>query len=183
MSDNVELDGLKALRTGSLMQILAPILIAVGIFSLGFGSLFGFGGVVAGASTLLALEIVGLLLELGAVYMFMKGFSTLREVSPEVGIGRTGSILVLVASILLIISVIALFAGAFGLALLSPLAMLLYFIGVILLAIGFYRVGSKYDEGLVKIGGILLIFGPLAFIGAILNFVGLGSIIRKKFGQ
>ena len=184
MSSNVELDGLKTLRTGSLLLIIAPILTMVGL-SAALGGLFSgsLAFAAAGASAELGAAIVGALLELAAVYMFMKGFGTLREVAPEVGIGRTGSMLVLVAVILLIIGLAGLLAGAFPLVFLVGLGALLDFIGIIMVAIGFYRVGSRYGEGLVKVGGILLIFGGLAFIGAILNYIGLGGIIRKKFGQ
>ena len=188
------MEGLKKLRTGNLLLILAPILITVGTVSglAGFGFLFG-GNTLAGAgfSALGFLALVGELMLLGAVYMFMKGFGILRDVDPELGIGRTGSMLVLVAAILMILGFIIVLAatmavglaGAFAGVILFPLAMLLYFIGIIMTAIGFYRVGSKYGEGLVKVGGILLIFYTLAFIGAILNYIGLGSIIRKKSGQ
>ena len=194
MSSNVELDGLKALRTGNLLLILAPILITIGEIGGVLGLLSGFsgyglasiGGGVAGA----VLAIVGYLLALGAIYMFMKGFGQLREVDPEFKIGRTGASVVLaavvisfLAEILVLVGFLTASAVLFAGPILAVIGIFLFIIGIILTAIGFYRVGSKYDEGLVKVGGILLIFGPLAFIGAILNYVGLGSVIRKKFGQ
>ena len=137
----------------------------------------------AGASAEVGAAIVGALLELAAVYMFMKGFGTLKEVAPEVGIGRTGSMLVLVAVILVIIGLAGLLVGALPLVILAVFGALLDFIGIIMVAIGFYRVGSRYNDGLVKVGGILLILGGLAFIGAILIYLGLRGIITRNFGQ
>ena len=202
MSGNVELDGLKSLRTGNLLLILAPILITIGEISGGlglFGLLSGFSGYgspmaasfgTGGAVFGIILAIVGYLLGLGAVYMFMKGFGQLSQVDPEFKIGRTGVSVFLAALVVSFLAEIVMLVGIltgsvllFAGPILAVIGVFFFIIGIILTAIGFYRVGSKYNEGLVKVGGILLILGPLAFIGAILNYVGLGSIIRKKLGQ
>jgi hypothetical protein len=52
-------------------------------------------------------------------------------------------------------------------------------IGVILLGIGLYKVGSIYQDTLTKVGGIISIFPFLGFIGVILVYVGTGHILQK----
>ncbi|BCU67856.1 hypothetical protein HS7_12930 [Sulfolobales archaeon HS-7] len=56
------------------------------------------------------------------------------------------------------------------------------FVGGILIGIGFYRVGSRYDDGLTKVGGILYIIPFLNIIGVILLILGLGTIRNKLQG-
>ncbi|BCU69885.1 DUF973 family protein [Stygiolobus caldivivus] len=186
---STEIDGLKKLRTGSLIIILAPILILVGVF-VGLGSALAGAasgsvsgsatGALAGVTIVGVVAIVGIVLEIFAIYLIRKGFGILKAFDPQFGIGGTGALIALVASILLILAFIGIIALILPMLFLAPIAGILYFIGVIMMGIGFHRVGGKYDDNLVSIGGILLIFIP--FIGAILNVIGLGRIINKLGG-
>ncbi|EZQ04945.1 hypothetical protein CM19_07905 [Candidatus Acidianus copahuensis] len=54
-------------------------------------------------------------------------------------------------------------------------------IGTILLAIAFFRLGSKYDSVNLKLGSIVLIFLP--FLGFILIFFGLNKVNLLTFSQ
>lgn len=89
------------------------------------------------------------------------------------GIGKTGTTLILVGAILLIIPF------------LDIIGIILIFVGQILLGIGIYRIGEIYNNSLTKIGGILVAI-PLiditAFIGMIMTYVGVGQI-QREFGM
>ena len=55
-------------------------------------------------------------------------------------------------------------------------------IGYIGLLIGIWRLGSRYNESLFKVGAILLIFPVLNFIGAILILVGARAALSRLGG-
>ncbi len=50
----------------------------------------------------------------------------------------------------------------------------IWFVGIILVLIGFYRIGNTYNNNLVEIGAIMYLF--MGFIGAILLFIGLSEV-------
>ena len=50
-------------------------------------------------------------------------------------------------------------------------------VGMILIIIGFYRIGKKYDSGSVMLGAILLIF--LGFIGGLVLYSALSEVTEK----
>jgi hypothetical protein len=202
----IEIEALKKLKSANLILIITPILIAIGIIAGVFGivsltaggSAFGSSlpassVVVASVSTVLligVLPLVGIILGLIAILKLRGGFKDLKSVFPEAGIGASGGLLLLIGFIVFILYplgfVLAILANSPGLLILSSVGLVLggiiYFVGEILTAIGFYRVGNRYNESLVSIGGILTIFLP--FIGYILNFIGLGKIInRLSMGQ
>jgi hypothetical protein len=62
-----------------------------------------------------------------------------------------------------------------GLALLLVLFAIVWFVGFIGLMIGVWRLGTRYDQGLFKVGAILLIIPFLSFVGAILILVAARS--------
>jgi len=201
----VEIEALKRLKSASLILIITPILIAIGIF-IGVGVLFGSAslaveGLASGNSSLASsgaitaittlvlmgiLPLVGVILGLIAIFKLRDGFRDLKSVFPEAGIGASGGLLLLIGYIVFILFPIGILAINPIFLILSfvglVLGMPIYFVGIILTAIGFYRVGNRYNESLVSVGGILTIFLP--FIGYILNFIGLGKIINKlSMGQ
>jgi hypothetical protein len=201
----IEIEALKRLKSASLVLIITPILIAIGIF-IGVGVLFGSAslaleGLASGNSSLASsgaitaittlvlmgiLPLVGVILGLIAIFKLRDGFRDLKSVFPEAGIGASGGLLLLIGYIVFILFPIGILAINPIFLILSfvglVLGMPIYFVGIILTAIGFYRVGNRYNESLVSIGGILTIFLP--FIGYLLNFIGLGKIInRLSMGQ
>lgn len=56
---------------------------------------------------------------------------------------------------------------------------LLTAIALILVGIGIYSLGSRYNEGLLKVGGILIATLVISLIGVILSIIGAGSVKNK----
>jgi hypothetical protein len=202
----IEIEALKKLKSANLILIITPILILIGIIAGVFGivsltaggSAFGSplpasSVVVASVTTLVligVLPLVGIILGLIAILKLRGGFNDLKSVFPEAGIGASGGLLLLIGYIVFILFplglILAILTFSPGLLILQSVGLglggIIYFVGQILTAIGFYRVGNRYNESLVSIGGILTIFLP--FIGYLLNFIGLGKIInRLSMGQ
>mgnify|MGYP001770670386 CR=1 FL=1 len=173
MSAQTPLEAVQTIRSGVLFQIVATLLLIIGVgsslgFAFGFGSAAGLG---FAAAVALAAAVVGIL----GVLRVRRGFIALRDSGLNVGIGATGATLILVGYVLIVLGAV-LSLALVGAAVLA-LGEVIEFIGVILLAIGFYNLGSAYNEGLVKWGGILSII--LGFIGYILVYIGLGSVMRN----
>jgi hypothetical protein len=197
----IEIEALKRLKSANLILIITPILIAIGIIAGVFGivslTVTGPYGsqsfVVASVTTVVligVLPLVGIILGLIAILKLRGGFKDLKSVFPEAGIGASGGLLLLIGYIVFILFplglILAILTNNPGLLILQSVGLglggIIYFVGEILTAIGFYRVGNRYNESLVSIGGILTIFLP--FIGYIMNFIGLGKIInRLSMGQ
>jgi Protein of unknown function (DUF973). len=199
-----EIEALKKLKSASLILIITPILIAIGT-NIGVGVLFSSASLAMGGPSSLplassgvvtalvligVLPLVGIILGLIAILKLRGGFRDLKSVFPEAGIGASGGLLLLIGYIVFILFplglILAILTNNPGLMILSLVGLglggIIYFVGEILTAIGFYRVGNRYNESLVSIGGILTIFLP--FIGYIMNFIGLGKIInRLSMGQ
>ena len=173
MSSQTPLEAIQTIRSGLLIEILATLLLAVGWASsiglvLGFGPLAGLG--VAAAVWIIA-GVLGIL----GILRVRRGFTELRNSGLNVGVGATGAKLILVGYALIVIGAVMSVVGVgTGVILLGEIV---EFIGIVLLALGFYNLGSIYNEGLVKWGGILSIV--LGFIGYILVYVGLGNVMRN----
>ncbi|QXJ34976.1 DUF973 family protein [Saccharolobus shibatae] len=186
---NTELEGIGKLRGGSLFMILSVLLAAIGILviiSAGvLGGMFSaasgnVGGAIAAGIGLLAgiaiVILIGAIIGLVGILRIRSGFSILKSLGRDVGIGETGTTLYLVGLIIIIIGALLTFV-LIGVPILI-LGEIIALIGGILIGIGFYRVGELYNEGLVKIGGILIIIpiDILNFVGFILAYVGLGRV-------
>ncbi|MFP3226855.1 MAG: DUF973 family protein, partial [Sulfolobaceae archaeon] len=52
-------------------------------------------------------------------------------------------------------------------------------IALILVGIGVYSLGSRYNDGLLKVGGILIATVIISLIGVILTIIGAGSVKNK----
>jgi|BEDMetMinimDraft_2_1075160.scaffolds.fasta_scaffold00230_7 hypothetical protein len=133
------------------------------------------------------------------------GFKSLAKVKPIVKIGYTGTTLFLVSIILYIIAFILM--ALYGLSYLSAsgningnstgfspfrnvglvlvglgligLGGLIGFIAFILIIVGFYRIGSIYNVGLLKVGAILLIIPIANIISPFLLYFGLGDAMNR----
>jgi len=131
------------------------------------------------------------LLLVGAVVGFV-GFYFLRRGALELGREEryrpvatgaqilTYAFLALIAAALLV--VVGLFVQSLALAVAFLLAVvgagLAALVGLVFLVIGLYRLGSDYNNSLVKVGAVLLI--PLGFIGALLLYIGLGEVAGAR---
>ena len=71
---------------------------------------------------------------------------------------------------------VGLFFGGVALLLIGALVALVGFIGIL---IGIWRLGTRYDEVLFKVGAILLIIPFVNLVGAILILIGAHSSRRK----
>ncbi|ACP37377.1 Protein of unknown function DUF973 [Sulfolobus islandicus M.14.25] len=186
---NTELEGIGKLRSGSLFMILAVLLAAIGILvviSAGmFGGMFSaasgnVSGVIAsGIGLLVGIAIViliGAIIGLIGILRIRSGFGILKSLGRDVGIGEIGTTLYLVGLIIIIIgALLTIVLIGFPILILGEIIAL---IGGILIGIGFYKVGEIYNEGLVKIGGILIVIpiDLINFVGFILAYVGLGKV-------
>ncbi|ACP44796.1 Protein of unknown function DUF973 [Sulfolobus islandicus Y.G.57.14] len=186
---NTELEGIGKLRSGSLFMILAVLLAAIGIlviisagmlggmFSAASGNVIGV--IASGIGLLVGIAIViliGAIIGLIGILRIRSGFGILKSLGRDVGIGEIGTTLYLVGLIIIIIgALLTIVLIGFPILILGEIIAL---IGGILIGIGFYKVGEIYNEGLVKIGGILIVIpiDLINFVGFILAYVGLGKV-------
>lgn len=70
---------------------------------------------------------------------------------------------------------LGLILGGAGLAVLGAILLL---IGGILVLVGIWRMGTRYDNSMLKIGAILLIFPFLDIVGVILIYIGAGQSLQ-----
>jgi hypothetical protein len=196
-------DGLRKLRTGALLQLIAVIISVFAliymfiVMGLGFMTLnptmMASAFIGALASLILIGTLIGILLLVGFIYWFMSA-GRLKEYDQRLGIGRTGVLLVVIGIILLI------FGGAiaatslltlskhmisegipyYGLAALGGfiailgIGGILIFIGWILFSIMLMRLGDLEDvSGSIHTAGILYLIGVILSIIPYANFIGL----------
>lgn len=186
MAQNAELEGIKKMRSGLLFLIIVPLLMFIALIFI-MGTLFAAMASIGSPSSALGLGVSSILVSvilfilsavLGVVGILRirTSFGILKSLGKDVGIGGTGATLMLIALILYLIGGILILVLV-GVAIIV-IAYLLALIGIILLGVGFYKVGSTYNESTTKIGGILsaIPIGILTFIGYILVYVGLDKI-------
>ncbi|QKR00795.1 DUF973 family protein [Metallosphaera tengchongensis] len=101
------------------------------------------------AIIIIVLAVIFAILALIRMY---RGFSLLQPYVNNMNLGKIGVILAVIP--------------------------ILNFVGTILIGVSLYLIGDKYNNGTLKIGGILtaIPFGLITFIGLIISYVGLGSI-------
>lgn len=136
--------------------------------------------------TLIASSVLTLI----GLYMLYSGFGILKELNSEYSVGKTGVTLEIISPILVVLGAIGLLAillpivdlgnssstvsvlqpqiGAIiGIAFLVIIAAIILLVGIIMVLIGIYRVGEQFNNTLVKVGAILLLF--LGFTDVINN--------------
>lgn len=140
------------------------------------------------------------ILFISSILLYM-GFGRLTAVNSRLRTGRTGSLLYIVGLLLVLISIFGLLAsllpllsqissgnpaavstlyGLIGLLVLVFIGAILALIGVIMIAIGLYRIGDIFNDTSSKVGGILYFL--INIVGAILMVIGISSIINKIRG-
>jgi hypothetical protein len=184
MEQNSLIEGVSKLRSGSLLEIVTAILIIIAVISI--FSVIAIG--IAGVFVMLVIFLIAILTDILGILRIRKGFSILNTAGLGTGIGSIGALLILLGPLLEFIGVILLIPAALSGNLAGALASfgglniggeVIGFIGLILLIIGFYRVGSYFNNGTVKIGSILLIIPILTIIGFIMLYSGLGSVLNS----
>lgn len=154
-------------------------------------------GQIGGIVIYLVADIIGLVLGIIGIFITRSGFTVLKRVDKSYGIGATGALLMLIGLALVVVTLIlllviyasiaALSTSSSGAAAILPIGILaslaaglavigaiLAFVGLILTMVGFWRIGSKYNNGLIKAGAILYFL--ITIIGAILLYIGLGEV-------
>ena len=201
MKTQTPLEAIRTIKSGVLFQVIAMLLLAVHFLYL-LDITFTLRQTVISVSQLALITrvmafifvvfILAVIVAIVGVLLMRKGFGALAASGLNVGIGRTGATAVLIGFILMLIGAFLPTVAVGTLPHVTPREVLpflqashniqdlggvIVLVGIILLAIGFYKLGSIYNNGLVKWGGILSIF--LGFIGYILVYIGLGSVIRN----
>ncbi|AAY81376.1 DUF973 family protein [Sulfolobus acidocaldarius] len=196
MSQKGEAEGIARIRSAALFYIVAILITLVAVFAVFIPLIVSIssissnlsnpnassasaaaGGILSAViGVIVVAVIVSIVILVFIILSFLRfrdGFSILQAIGRDVGIGKTGTTLILVGAILLIIPF------------LDIIGIILIFVGQILLGIGIYRIGEIYNNSLTKIGGILVAI-PLiditAFIGMIMTYVGVGQI-QREFGM
>lgn len=142
--------------------------------------------------------VVTLAITFVSVLFLYVGFGELSQVSGSLRTGRTGSMLTLVGLVFVAIAAYYIFSivipqisqntannvitasqasGILGSLALIGIGGLILLIGVIMLAIGIFRIGDVFDDSLNKAGGILYVL--INVVGAILIIIGTSSILGR----
>jgi hypothetical protein len=193
-------------RTSALIAIVGLLVSAVFLFLdfVGSGSLGTANGTDVSLDTTLAAAAVGGILTILSMIFGRRCFVLLRPIDSRFSTPASLSLVALVGLAIALIGEIVLLAlviqspgcagttgfasdcevGAFTTGTLVALGFaglggLLLLIGGIGMLIGIYRLGTRFDVGLFKVGAILLIFPILSLIGVILIFVGTSNARTK----
>lgn len=154
-------------------------------------------------SALIPILALGFILQVTSLIFLRSGFKYLVQAGKDVKTGLTGSTLFLVSVPLLFVGVVVILVylirvlplisqnstptlsyltPIFGGVVLVVLGGLVALVGLIMVLIGLYKVGSQYGEGLIKVGAILTIIPYLDLVAPFLIFFGLGNAIKKAEG-
>jgi hypothetical protein len=218
---NVEISALKTLRSGFLFLLVAVI---VGIVAVLAGLIFiiaafgfmaaaphgpsAFAGVIGAVATLLILLLVAVGIALYAIFGKIRpGMRQLSEIDDGFRISYTGTTLILVGLVIMVLGlivVVAVFAAAGsspetmrgavigGLTLFGVLVIgaIIALIGNILtFVVGAFKLQSRYQNSLYMAAGILFVIdialllvgssGILTLVGYVLMYIALGDTINK----
>lgn len=168
-SNNILLNSLIKVRNGFLFEIIAFFILLIYIV-IAILSAFTITSPSATLGVIIGLIIIALILVILALVYQYGGFKGLQSFVKNAGLGSTGIIMIVIGIPLSIVIV-----GYF-----------IAFIGTILIGIATFSIGDKYNNGLVKVGGVLIAVPLLNFIGYILAYVGVGDIIyavRQSLAQ
>ncbi len=180
-NQNPDLYGVGRIRSGIKLYLISQILslvFSIIFFLVIFGSILaglsrapvaGLAGIEADIIAALVLTIVVAVLEFLSLLRVRDGFSTLDSIGRDVGSGKTGTTLIFVSIILLVLGALLtlVIIGLF----LVYIAEILFAVGTILLGFGFRQLGKIYNDSGTGTGGTLF------FVGAILMFIPFVDII------
>jgi hypothetical protein len=218
---NVEISALRTLRSGFLFLLVAVIMgivaVLAGLISIiaAFGFMAAaphgpsaFAGVIGAVATLLILLLVAVGIALYAIFGKIRpGMRQLSEIDDGFRISYTGTTLILVGLVIMVLGlivVVAVFAAAGsspetmrgavigGLTLFGVLVIgaIIALIGNILtFVVGAFKLQSRYQNSLYMAAGILFVIdialllvgfsGILTLVGYVLMYIALGDTINK----
>jgi hypothetical protein len=221
-TQNVEIWALRTLRSGFLYLLVAVIVgivaVLAGLLSIiaAFGFMVtaphvpsAFAGVIGAVATLLVLSLVAVGIALYAIFGKIRpGMRQLSEIDDGFRICYTGTTLMLVGLVILVLGLIVVVA-VFAAAGFSPettwgtaLGGLILALGVLLIGgiigligniltfvVGAFKLHSRYQNSLYMVAGILFVIdillmflgfgGILTAVGYILMYIALGDTINK----
>ena len=161
---------LETIRKSLLYLIIGIVVLYLGIalFPSGVG-FFKLGIAKIGlAITSAIIIVIGGAISLIGILTYRRGFEDLSVVNPvKYRIGSTGSLLLLIGIILIIIVVTA------------PIGLLLAWLGILLTGIVLIRIGEEISSTFLIVSSVLFIIPFLNWLGAILLYFALGETIAK----
>ena len=185
-----DLDGIKNVKTASLLGIIGIILGLVGaravesaILSRGLS-----GSPLTAISALFFVALIGIIIGFISILLYRAAFRHLREVDGRFGTPYTFTTVFLVGLAILILALLLLLGGVAALSLslvlfaavLAIIAAILLVLGDIIgIILGLWRVGERYDNTLIKVGAIFYIIPYLDVLAPILVFIGANSVEKK----
>lgn len=187
-------EGIKHIKNASLLGIIGIVLAIAGLGAIETAVLSTAisGNPTAAIPPLLFVAIVGVLIGFISILLYRAGFRSLREIAPDqFSTPYTFTTVLLVGIALLALGLLIVIAGTVGLSLSSLLIGAVFIIiGVILLflgdiigiILGLWRVGTRYDNTLIKVGAIFFIIPYLDVLAPILVFVGANSVEHQIGG-
>jgi hypothetical protein len=208
---SVDSVGLGKIKMASLLGIVGIALGFIVPFATGFGftSFLGVGTNLSGVLSSLLLSaivgIVGFIIGIVSIIMYRSGFKALSSTDNGFSTPSRMVLGLLVALALFVIGFIVIVAGFIGtlglsysgtltslpaglvgtllaagaLFLIGVIAVIVGIIGIIL---GLWRAGDRYQEGLLKVGGILFIIPYLDILAPILVYIGASNAEKKVRG-
>ncbi len=186
-----------------LVLIVSPVSAYVSTSTTGSGTSVSLD--LSGLYLLVGLAGVGLVLTILELWFYRQAFRALAPGDPRFATPATLVLLALVALVIVVLGAIGLVdvvyqavlcAGSgnpitstcinvgdlLGLVAVVAIGGIIALIGYIGLLIGIWRLGTRYGEGMFKVGAILLIFPVLSFVGLIMILVAARSARGKYAG-
>ena len=185
-----DLDGIKNVKTASLLGIIGIILGLVGagavegaILSRGLS-----GSPLTAIPALFFVALIGIIIGFISILLYRAAFRDLREVDGRFGTPYTFTTVFLIGLAILILALLLLLGGVAALSLslvlfgavLAIIAAILLVLGDIIgIILGLWRVGERYDNTLIKVGAIFYIIPYLDVLAPVLVFIGANSVAKK----
>jgi hypothetical protein len=185
-----DLDGIKNVKTASLLGIIGIILGLVGagavegaILSRGLS-----GSPLTAIPALFFVALIGIIIGFISILLYRAAFRDLREVDGRFGTPYTFTTVFLIGLAILILALLLLLGGVAALSLslvlfgavLAIIAAILVVLGDIIgIILGLWRVGERYDNTLIKVGAIFYIIPYLDVLAPVLVFIGANSVAKK----
>lgn len=147
-------DSIKKLRDGVIFALLGVPIYLLAVFLLIVG-IFMAPTSLNSASLIIGISVLAIAIIAIGLTRLYNGFVGLTPYMNNVGLGKIGTLL-------LVIPVVNAFA-------------------TILIGVALYQVGEKFQNGLVKIGGILgaIPLGITTLVGFLLAYEGLGQLLKE----
>ena len=186
-----DLDGIKNVKTASLLGIIGIILGLVGASAIERAIISGVlsGSPFTAIPALFIVALIGIIIGFISILLYRAAFRDLREVDGRrFGTPYTFTTVLLVGFAVLILALLLVLGGVvalslslvlFGAVLVIIAAILLLLGDVVGIILGLWRVGVRYNNTLIKVGAIFYIIPYLDVLAPVLVFIGANSVEKK----